>query len=156
MLGPVVRTRAAQFVRDQITEAVSMGAQALIEGAMSSIPGGKWGILIVMEIILFFMGMVLDPVGIMLITLPVFMPIILELGFDPIWFGILFIINMEIGYMTPPFGFNLFYLKGIVPPSITMKDIYTSVIPYVGVLILGMVIIMIFPSIATLLPRALF
>lgn len=133
-----------------------MGAQALIEGAMSSIPGGKWGVLIVMEIILFFMGMVLDPVGIMLITLPVFMPIILELGFDPIWFGILFIINMEIGYMTPPFGFNLFYLKGIVPPSITMKDIYTSVIPYVGVLILGMVIIMIFPSIATLVPRALF
>ncbi len=133
-----------------------MGAQALIEGAMSSIPGGKWAVLGVMQAILFFMGMVLDPVGIMLITLPVFMPIILELGFDPIWFGILFIINMEIGYMTPPFGFNLFYLKGIVPPSITMKDIYTSVIPYVGVLILGMLLIMIFPSIATVLPRALF
>lgn len=133
-----------------------MGAQALIEGAMSSIPGGRWGILITMEVILFFLGMVLDPVGIMLITLPVFMPIILELGFDPIWFGILFIINMEIGYMTPPFGFNLFYLKGIVPPSITMKDIYTSVIPYVGVLILGMIMIMIFPSIATFMPRALF
>ena len=106
--------------------------------------------------ILFLLAMVLDPVGIMLITLPVFMPIVESLGFDPIWFGILFVINMEIGYMTPPFGFNLFYLKGIVPPSITMKDIYKSIIPFVIVEIIGIILIMIFPEIATWLPDLFF
>ncbi|GAA3956340.1 TRAP transporter large permease subunit [Allohahella marinimesophila] len=133
-----------------------MGAQALIEGLMTGIPGGPWGIIIAMMLIVFLLGMVLDPVGIMLITLPVFMPIVTSLGFDPVWFGILFVINMEIGYMTPPFGFNLFYLKGVAPPSITMKDIYGSVIPFVAIEIVGLALIMVFPKIATYLPDALF
>lgn len=133
----------------------SMGAQELIEGLITSIPGGPWGIIIGMMVIIFLMAMVLDPVGIMLITLPVFLPIVESLGFSPIWFGILFVINMEIGYMTPPFGFNLFYLKGIVPPSISMKDIYVSVIPFVLVEIVGIILIMIFPDIATYLPNLL-
>ena len=133
-----------------------MGAQSLIEGLMMDLPGGRWAIIIVMMAIVFVMGMLLDPVGIMLITLPVFLPIVASLGFDPIWFGVLFVINMEIGYMTPPFGFNLFYLKGIVPPGITMKDIYWSVIPFVIVNIIGMGIIMLFPEIATYLPNTLF
>ena len=134
----------------------SMGAQALIEGMMQHIPGGPWGIIIAMMVIIFFLAMVLDPVGIMLITLPVFMPIVKSLGFDPIWFGILFVINMEIGYKTPPFGFNLFYLKGVVPPEITMKDIYTSVVPFVIIEILAIGIIMVFPKIATWLPGVFF
>ncbi|MEQ9509292.1 MAG: TRAP transporter large permease subunit [Alloalcanivorax xenomutans] len=134
----------------------SMGAQALIEGLMTSIPGGPWAIIISMMVIVFLLAMVLDPVGIMLITLPVFMPIVQSLGFDPIWFGILFVINMEIGYMTPPFGFNLFYLKGVAPPDVSMRDIYSSVIPFVLVEIVGLALIMIFPEIATYLPKALF
>ncbi|SOB76996.1 TRAP transporter, DctM subunit [Marinobacter sp. LV10R510-11A] len=134
----------------------SMGAQELIEGMMQHIPGGPWGIIIAMMMIIFFLAMVLDPVGIMLITLPVFMPIVKSLGFDPIWFGILFVINMEIGYKTPPFGFNLFYLKGVVPPGITMKDIYTSVVPFVIIEILAISIIMVFPKIATWLPGVFF
>lgn len=134
----------------------SMGAQELIEGFVQMIPGGPWGIILSMMLITFLLAMVLDPVGIMLITLPVFMPIVESLGFDPIWFGILFVINMEIGYMTPPFGFNLFYLKGVVPPSITMKDIYMSIIPFVIVEIIGLALIMIFPQIATYLPELFF
>ena len=130
----------------------AMGAQSLISGLMEHIPGGPWGTIIFMMAVLFFLGMVLDPVGIMLITLPVFLPIVTELGFDPIWFGILFIINMEIGYMTPPFGFNLFYLKGVVPPHITMGDIYRSVIPYTVVELIGLALIIIFPAIVTWLP----
>jgi TRAP-type mannitol/chloroaromatic compound transport system permease large subunit len=77
-------------------------------------------------------------------------------GFDPIWFGILFIINMEIGYMTPPFGFNLFYMKGVVPPSISMMDIYRSVIPFTFVELFGLVLVMIFPQIALWLPNLFF
>ncbi|WP_101675587.1 TRAP transporter large permease [Alloalcanivorax mobilis] len=134
----------------------SMGAQTLMEGMMASIPGGPWGIIVTMMLVLFLLGMVLDPVGIMMITLPVFLPMIKAMGFDPIWFGILFVINMEIGYMTPPFGFNLFYLKGVVPPSVTMKDIYGSVLPFVLVQLLGLAIIMMFPEIATYLPQTLF
>jgi tripartite ATP-independent transporter DctM subunit len=134
----------------------SMGAQELIEGMITGIPGGPWAVIITMMVIVFFLAMVLDPVGIMLITLPVFLPIVQSMGFDPVWFGILFVINMEIGYMTPPFGFNLFYLKGVVPSNITMKDIYVSVIPFVLVEIVGLALIMIFPEIATYLPDLMF
>lgn len=134
----------------------SMGAQQLVEGLITAIPGGPWGIIIGMMVIIFLLAMVLDPVGIMLITLPVFLPVVKSLGFDPVWFGILFVINMEIGYMTPPFGFNLFYLKGVVPPNITMRDIYVSVVPFVLVEIVGIGLIMLFPEIATYLPRLFF
>jgi TRAP-type mannitol/chloroaromatic compound transport system permease large subunit len=129
-----------------------MGAQSMIKDLMTSIPGGAWGTIVFIQLVLLLLGMVLDPVGIMLITLPVFLPVVTALGFDPIWFGILFIINMEIGYQTPPFGFNLFYLKGIVPRGITMGDIYQSVTPYTLVMILGLILIMAFPKIVTWLP----
>jgi tripartite ATP-independent transporter DctM subunit len=135
------------------TAYTALGAQSLIENLMGFIPGGKWGALAFMLLILFFLGMVLDPVGIMLITLPVFLPIVNSYGFDPIWFGILFVIMMEVGYMTPPFGFNLFYLKGVAPPEITMADIYRSVIPYVIVTLVGLILIILFPGIALFLPN---
>ncbi|MBS3732816.1 MAG: TRAP transporter large permease subunit [Desulfobacterales bacterium] len=132
-----------------------MGAHHLMENMMTHIPGGAYGSLIFIMFIIFVLAMVLDPAGIMMICVPVFVPIIKSFGFDPLWFGILFVINMEIGYMTPPFGFNLFYLKGIVPAGITMGDIYRSVIPYTLVELGGLVLIIIFPQIALWLPRAL-
>ena len=133
-----------------------MGAPHLIEDIMTYIPGGPWGTIIFIQIIIFLLAMVLDPAGIMMITVPIFLPFVKAHGFDPIWFGILFVINMEIGYMTPPFGFNLFYLKGIVPPSITMGDIYRSVIPFTIVESTGLALVMIFPEIATWLPKVVF
>ena len=132
-----------------------MGAHHLIENMMNYIPGGPWGTIIFIQFVIFLLAMVLDPAGIMLITIPVFLPIIKAHGFDPLWFGILFVVNMEIGYMTPPFGFNLFYLKGIVPKGISMSDIYKSVIPYTLVELTGLVIIMLFPQIAVWLPNNL-
>lgn len=135
------------------TAYTALGASSLIQDAMASVPGGQWGSLLVMLGILFVLGMVLDPVGIMLITLPVFLPVVQAYGFYPIWFGILFIIMMEVGYMTPPFGFNLFYLKGVCPPDVTMGDIYASVTPYVIVTLIGVLLIILIPEIATYLPR---
>ncbi len=132
-----------------------MGAPHFISDLMAYIPGGRWGAMIFMQAVLFLLAMVLDPAGIMMITVPIFLPVVKAHGFDPLWFGILFIINMEIGYMTPPFGFNLFYLKGIVPKGITMGDIYRSVIPYTVVESAGLAIVMIFPAIATWLPYKL-
>lgn len=133
-----------------------MGAHQLIENMMKYIPGGPWGSIIFIQFVIFLLAMVLDPAGIMMICVPVFLPIVKAHGFDPLWFGILFVINMEIGYMTPPFGFNLFYLKGIVPPGITMADIYRSVIPYTIVESTGLALVMIFPQIAVWLPHKMF
>ncbi len=90
------------------------------------------------------------------ITLPVFLPVVEAYGWDPIWFGVIFIIMMEIGYMTPPFGFNLFYLKAVAPPSVTMSDIYWSVIPYVLVTFVGVLILIAFPDIALYFPNLFF
>ena len=138
------------------TAYTTLGAHEFIQGLMTYIPGGKWGALAFMMFVLLLLGMVLDPVGIMLITLPVFLPVIDAAGFDPIWFGILFIIMMEIGYMTPPFGFNLFYIKGVAPPEVSMSDIYQSVLPYVLVTLVGVLIIILVPDIALYLPNLFF
>lgn len=133
-----------------------MGAPHLVENLMKYIPGGPWGTIIFIQVVIFLLAMVLDPAGIMMITVPIFLPVVTAHGFDPVWFGILFTINMEIGYMTPPFGFNLFYMKGIVPPSISMADIYRSVIPFTFVESAGLALVMIFPGIATWLPHTVF
>ena len=128
------------------------GAVDLMSDLLLSVPGGRWGALITMQLMFFVLGMFFDPTGIVMLTTPIFFPVVILLGFDPIWFGILFVVNMEMGFLTPPFGFNLFYMKGVVPPGITMGDIYKSVIPFVGLQAIGLIIIMIFPQIATWLP----
>jgi tripartite ATP-independent transporter DctM subunit len=129
------------------------GAHELMQHILMSIPGGKWSILITMQIIFFILGCILDPVGIILICTPVFVPVITSLGFDPLWFGVLFIMNMEMGYLTPPFGFNLFYMKAIAPKGITMSDIYRSIVPFVAIQAIGLIIVIIFPEIALWLPK---
>ncbi len=115
----------------------------------------RWVILIGMQFCFFVLGCFLDPVGIILITTPIFLPLIISLGFDPLWFGVLFIINMEMAYVTPPFGFNLFVLKGVTPPSIALKDIYKGIIPFVACQAVCLAIMMIFPDLVTWLPKLL-
>jgi len=120
-----------------------------------SIGLNRWIIIIIMQLIWFIMGCFLDPMGILLICAPVFVPIILSLGFDKLWFGVLFTINMEMAYITPPFGFNLFYMKGVVPPEISMGDIYRSIVPYVFCQALCLALVMVFPELALWLPRTM-
>ena len=103
--------------------------------------------------ILALMGMVLETTGIIMITAPIFAPVAVQLGFDPIWFGILFIVLMEMGFLTPPFGYNLFYLKGVAPKDVTMNELYRSIIPFVLIMIFAVALMMIFPGIITWLPR---
>ncbi len=129
------------------------GAHELMEKILLSIPGGKYAILITIQAVFFILGCILDPAGIIMICTPVFIPVIKSLGFDPLWFGVLFIMNMEMGYLTPPFGFNLFYMKAIAPPGITMSDIYRSIVPFVALQALGLAIVIIFPEIALWFPR---
>lgn len=114
----------------------------------------RWVVLVIMQIILFILGMFIDPTGILLITSPLFLPVILELDFNPIWYGVLFIINMCMAYMTPPFGFSLFVLKGVAP-EINMRELYVSVIPFVLIYIVVIILIMLFPQLALWLPEQL-
>lgn len=112
----------------------------------------RWFVLVIMQVILFILGMFIDPTGILLITSPLFLPVILQLDFNPIWYGILFIINMCMAYMTPPFGFSLFVLKGVAP-EITMRELYVSVIPFVLIYIAVIALVIIFPQLALWLPE---
>jgi tripartite ATP-independent transporter DctM subunit len=126
--------------------------QGLIHETILSLEVSRWLILIAMQLVFFVLGMFLDPAGIIMLTTPIFVPIITDLGFDPLWFGILFVINMEMAYITPPFGFNLFIMKGIVPGNIDMTDIYRSIIPFVVLQALCLILVMLFPQLATWLP----
>jgi len=126
--------------------------QGLIHETILSLDVSRWLILICMQMIFFILGMFLDPAGIIMLTTPIFVPIITDLGFDPLWFGILFVINMEMAYITPPFGFNLFIMKGIVPSDIDMTDIYRSIVPFVVLQTICLILVMLFPRLATWLP----
>jgi tripartite ATP-independent transporter DctM subunit len=110
-------------------------------------------ILIAMQLIVVFMGCFMDGVSIMMICLPVFMPLSNALGFDPVWFGVLFLVNIELGQLTPPFGMLLFVMKGVAPKDITMEQIIWASVPYMFFDVLVMALIMIWPSIALWLPK---
>lgn len=122
------------------------GARDVVEGVLLSLPGGRWGVMIGIQVIWIILGCLMDPWGILMIAAPIFIPVVTGLGFDLVWFGVVFIVNMEMAYMTPPFGFNLFWLKGVAPPEISMGDIYRSVWPYVGCQLFCLVLVLIFPG----------
>jgi len=129
------------------------GSREFVTNVLANLPGGRWAVFVVLQSIYFFLGTFLDPTGIVMLCTPIFVPVIIKLGFDPIWFGITFIINMEMAYLTPPFGFNLFYLRSIVPPGITMVHIYKSVLPFIVLQMLCLVLVSIFPQIILWLPN---
>lgn len=134
----------------------AMGAAGLIKGMVLGLEVNRYVILAAMVAILLIMGMVIETTGIIMIAVPVMTPIIVSLGFDPVWFGVLFIINMEIGFLTPPFGYNLFYLKGVAPKNVKLAEIYVSIIPFVLLMLAGLAICIAFPGIITWLPSILF
>ncbi len=131
----------------------AIGASHLMMQLIEGLPFGSWGIIIIMQLTFFILGMLLDPLGIIFITMPIYFPIILELGFDPVWFGVLFIVNMEMAYLTPPFGVNLFYMRAIVPKAeVSMVGIYMAALPFILIQFIGLVLVMVFPAIILWLP----
>ena len=129
------------------------GGAKFIGGLLSGLPLGNWGILIVIQFILILMGMVLDVIGIIILCVPIFIPIIATMGFDPLWFGIIFNINLQIAYLSPPFGYAMFYLKAVAPEDVTTVDLYRAVWPFMILQVIGLAIVMAFPPIATWLPN---
>ena len=112
-----------------------------------------WGVLIMMQLSYILMGMFLDDTAMLVIVAPLYVPLIISLGFDPIWYGVLYTITCQIAYMTPPFGYNLFLMRAMAPKEITLADIYRSIIPFVLVMCLGLAVVMAFPGMATWLPE---
>jgi tripartite ATP-independent transporter DctM subunit len=114
---------------------------------------GPWGILVMMQLSYLLLGMFLDDTAMLVIVAPLYVPLVVSLGFDPVWYGVLYTITCQIAYMTPPFGYNLFLMRAMAPPEIELYDIYRSIVPFVGVMLLALVIVMIFPGIALWLPN---
>jgi tripartite ATP-independent transporter DctM subunit len=112
-----------------------------------------WTVLIMMQLSYLIMGTFLDDTAMLVIVAPLYVPIVIALGFDPIWYGVLYTITCQIAYMTPPFGYNLFLMRAMAPPEITLADIYKSIVPFVLVMIIGLAIVMVFPQVALWLPN---
>lgn len=131
---------------------VALGGDEVISNLFLNLPFGKWGILFSIMFLLVILGMFIDWIGIVFIIVPLITPIGQSLGFDPLWFAILVMVNLQISFLTPPFAYSIFYLKGITPPEITTKDIYRGVFPFVGLQIIGLGLCIIFPKLITFLP----
>lgn len=109
-------------------------------------------VLILMQLVLIFLGMFLEQTSILMVTIPIFMPIVTAMGWDPVWFGAIMLLNLELATLSPPFGLSLFVMKGISPPDVSMTDIYMAALPYVGLNLLVMAIMIMFPDIVLWLP----
>jgi len=130
-----------------------LGAVKAIDSLFTEQLGfSPWMILVLMQLSFILMGTFLDDTAMLVIVAPLYVPLVGSLGFDLIWYGVLYTITTQIAYMTPPFGYNLFLMKAMAPPEIGLRDIYRSIIPFVGVMIIALVIIMVFPQIALWLP----
>ena len=125
----------------------------LVQAYLSSVPGGVVGIVVVVMLAMFLLGFVLDFIEITFVVVPIVAPIILALGVDPVWLGILIAINLQTSFLTPPFGFALFYLRGVAPESIETKAIYKGALPFVAIQLFMLLLIALFPELVTFLPN---
>jgi tripartite ATP-independent transporter DctM subunit len=131
-----------------------LGAVKAIEALFLEDLGlGPWEVLILMQVSFILMGMFLDDTAMLVIVAPLYIPLVGALGFDLVWYGVLYTITCQIAYMTPPFGYNLFLMRAMAPPEVSLRDIYVSVTPFVLIMILALVLVMVFPQIALWLPQ---
>ena len=131
-----------------------LGAVKAIEAFfLDSLGLGPWQVLILMQLSFILMGMFLDDTAMLVIVAPLYIPLVGALGFDLVWYGVLYTITCQIAYMTPPFGYNLFLMRAMAPPEVSLRDIYVSVTPFVLIMVLALVLVMVFPQIALWLPQ---
>ena len=132
------------------------GGEELMEDLFTRIPGGVVGATLVVMVVIFLLGFILDFIEITFVVVPIVGPILLAMGLDPVWLGIMIAINLQTSFLTPPFGFALFYLRGVAPPSVATRDIYRGVVPFIIIQLLLMLMLAIWPSLATWLPSIVF
>jgi TRAP-type mannitol/chloroaromatic compound transport system permease large subunit len=119
-------------------------------------PGGMWGALAITLLVIFLLGFMLDFIEIIFVVVPIVGPVLLAMGMDPVWLGVLLAVNLQTSFLTPPFGFALFYLRGVAPPTVTTAHIYRGVVPFVMLQLLLMGLVMVWPELATWLPDTLY
>ncbi len=129
-----------------------LGGDQVIENALLGLPFGPYGILAIILLVTFLLGFVLDWVELTLIILPLVAPVVEGLGFDLLWFTVMFAVCLQTSFLTPPVGFAIFYIKGVCPPEISVSDIYRGVVPFIGLQLLGLALVFIFPELVTWLP----
>jgi len=137
-----------------VTVYTGAGGAGFVQDILLGMSIGPWGVFTITMVIVFILGCFLDPVGIILLVLPIFYPVIKTMGFNEVWYCVLFQVNLCLGYITPPFGYNLFYMKSLCPES-PMIVIYKSIVPFVFIFIFAMVVMVFFPGIITWLPTAM-
>jgi TRAP-type mannitol/chloroaromatic compound transport system permease large subunit len=130
----------------------SAGARSLVIEIVQGFTVNRWVIIIGLQVILFIFGMFMDDFAVVTICAPIFISIVMALGFNPLWFAIIFILNMQFAYLSPPFGWSLLLMKGITPPSVTMKDLWKSVPPFLVLQLVTLILTMVFPQLALYLP----
>ncbi|VAW18500.1 TRAP-type C4-dicarboxylate transport system, large permease component [hydrothermal vent metagenome] len=134
-----------------------LGAVKAIEGFfIGQLALGPWEVLILMQLSFLLMGTFLDDTAMLVIVAPLYIPLVDLLGFNLIWYGVLYTITSQIAYMTPPFGYNLFLMRAMAPKEVSLMDIYRSIIPFVGVMLLALVLVMVFPQLALWLPNLVY
>ena len=133
-----------------------LGSDKIVADVLESMPGGAFGAMFVVMVLMFVMGFFLDFIEIVFVVVPIVGPVLLTMGLDPIWLGVMIAVNLQTSFLTPPFGFALFYLRGVASSEITTMDIYRGVFPFVVIQIVGLAIIAAFPATATFLPKFLF
>ncbi len=132
------------------------GGDEAVRALLESLPGGVFGAVFVVMLIMFLLGFVLDFIEITFVVVPIVGPVLLAMGLDPVWLGIMIAINLQTSFLTPPFGFALFYLRGVAPPEVSTRAIYRGVFPFVVIQILALALIAVFPEIATWLPGRIY
>jgi tripartite ATP-independent transporter DctM subunit len=133
-----------------------LGGDELVHELLSDLPGGAMGALIVVLAVMFVLGFILDTFEIIFIIIPITAPVLLNLDVDPVWLGVLVGVNLQTSFMTPPFGFSLFYLRGVAPGSVSTGTIYRGIVPFVSLQIVALAVLLSFPGLATWLPRLVF
>ncbi len=132
------------------------GGDELVRGTFAVTPGGVWGATLIVMLVIFVLGFILDFIEITYVVVPIVAPALLAMGLDPVWLGVLVAVNLQTSFLTPPFGFALFYLRGVAPPEVATLDIYRGVAPFVGLQLALMALLVAAPSLATWLPEALY
>jgi len=132
------------------------GGDELVEDLLTQLPGGVIGAMLVVMLVMFFLGFVLDFIEITFVVVPIVGPVLLGMGLDPVWLGIMIAINLQTSFLTPPFGFALFYLRGVAPQSITTGDIYRGVMPFIGIQLAMLGLLALWPALATWLPTLVY
>jgi len=135
---------------------LSMGGGDVVADLLLGMDVHEYVVLAIMMAVVFLMGMFIDWAAILLVVVPIFTPIALDLGFDPLWFAMLICVNLQTSFLTPPFGYSLFYFKGVAPPEYGMGDIYRGIVPFVLIQVFGLAMMIVFPQIITWLPAVFF